>query len=229
MRRGRLRAASCFSVVGRRYLRDVLANVVDEAAAASPAIAYAYLAGARRDGTYSARHRTLRITQGTREWLDVLQVLVDRLGKTSWIYREGRSRRVWAIETTCVVDPMPRLAARDELVAFVRGYFDAEGGIPRSPRARFYVQLCQKDRDDLLHLKALMTRLGIDTGSLHNPSRRIDPSYWRFYVRAHHLGLFASAVGSWHPIKRSILDARFSGPTDAYSGRTTLNRPKPSA
>jgi hypothetical protein len=48
----------------------------------------AYLRGASRDGTFNRLHRTLRICQADVRWLRVLQRLLERLGKRSWMYRE---------------------------------------------------------------------------------------------------------------------------------------------
>jgi hypothetical protein len=65
----------------------------------------AYVSGASRDGTFSKRHKTLRISQADPRWLLALQILLARAGCRSWIYREG-ARNVWVIETTHqVVDP----------------------------------------------------------------------------------------------------------------------------
>ncbi len=56
----------------------------------------AYLLGALRDGTFNRLHRTTRISQADERWLRILQVLLQKLGKCGWIYREG-SRGVWTI------------------------------------------------------------------------------------------------------------------------------------
>ena len=200
-----------------------------------PGVARAYIAGASRDGHFSASHRTLRISQVHREWLDLLQVLLATLGKSGWIYRESRERRVWTLETSYLVDPAPDLHDRDEVVAFVRGYFDAEGGVPRRADDRFYVQFCQKDRHDLAGLQRYLDRIQIRTGTIHNPSARIDPEYWRLYVSASDLPRFAQVVGSWHPIKGPILASRFAAAVIpplacrrdrlGQPGATTLSRP----
>jgi len=49
----------------------------------------AYLQGASRDGTFNRLHNTLRISQADVRWLRVLERLLGRLGKRSWMYREG--------------------------------------------------------------------------------------------------------------------------------------------
>jgi hypothetical protein len=86
----------------------------------------------------------------------------------------------------------------------VRGYFDAEGGLPQSPGARFYIQFTRKDRVELKKVKAILAGMGIDCGEMHNPSVGVDPNYWRFYVRARSHRDFAEKVGSWHPRKAGI-------------------------
>jgi LAGLIDADG-like domain len=166
----------------------------------------AYLAGALRDGTFNRMHGTWRIAQADRAWLAVIGYLVERLGRRSWVYREG-SRNVWVLETRCGLEFDPVLRNPREKVAFVRGYFDAEGGIPRNSNARFYIQLTQKDRRDLERVKEILEDLGIACGRLHNPSARVDPDYWRFFVLSESRPAFVQVVGSWHPRKRRLLEA----------------------
>jgi LAGLIDADG-like domain len=179
------------------------------------------LAGASRDGTYSPRHRTVRISQKGTGWLEVLGEVLTRLGARSWKYREGQ-RDVWTLETTWW-DPVPATSHLD-IAAYARGYFDAEGGIPRDSGARFYIQFVQKDREDLSSLRKGLEILDIRCGRLHNPSVRVDPDYWRFFVRASSHSQFCSTVGSWHPRKRALIDRRcFAAPTsDAYPRTLSL-------
>ena len=95
-----------------------------------------------------------------------------------------------------------------DVAGFIRGYFDAEGGIPRSPDARFYIQLTQKNERDLDHLRMLCLGFGLQCGRMHNPSVRVDPNYWRFYIGVRSHQRFIERVGSWHPRKRSLLEDR---------------------
>jgi hypothetical protein len=103
----------------------------------------AYLEGARRDSTYSTLHNTFRYSQADRRWLVVLGLVLSKLHSRAWIYREGR-RRAWVLETVYCNAPEPCLGNAEERTAFVRGYFDAEGGIPRDKTGRFYIQFVQK-------------------------------------------------------------------------------------
>lgn len=170
-------------------------------------VARAYLIGALRDGTFSRLHKTIRIAQADIRWLRILQVLIKKLGSGSWIYREGR-RDVWVVETTCRLVRSIEFSSVTERIAFVRGYFDAEGGIPASQMDRFYIQFVQKDRADLDLLRHIVTGLGIRCGRIHNPSARVDPNYWRFYVLSISHEDFIRRIGSWHPRKRPLLEGR---------------------
>jgi hypothetical protein len=165
------------------------------------------LQGALRDGTFNKTHGTVRISQGDWRWLLVLQELFLKLGSRSWIYREG-SREVWVIESTCRLEWRPVVSSDREAAAFARGYFDAEGGVPRKIEDRFYIQLVQKDREDLERVWRYLERLGIRCGRIHNPSSRVDPNYWRFYVLGSSHEDFICRVGSWHPRKRPLLEWR---------------------
>jgi hypothetical protein len=169
----------------------------------------AYLLGALHDGTKSHLHGTHRISQKGTEWLERLRAMLAVMGHRSWLYREGKDRDVHVLETSASfleIDFDPDLLATTaERIAYVRGYFDAEGGLPRSAEARFYVQFTQKDRDELEKVKAILVSLGIACGKLHNPSSAVDPDYWRFYVRARSYQTFAAVVGSWHPRKETLL------------------------
>jgi hypothetical protein len=172
----------------------------------------AYLQGALGDATRSARHRTHRIGQADPRWLTVLTEILRRLGYRGWIYREGRSRSFWILETTApflsLTYDASGLVGLPEGLCYARGYFDAEGGMPRSADARLYVQFGQKNRDSLDCLREILTSWGIDCGRVHNPSARVDPQYWRFYVRAASHRRFMASVGSWHPRKRQAIDLR---------------------
>lgn len=170
----------------------------------------AYLQGALKDGTFSKTHCTHRIGQIEREWLELLQEMLSTLGYRGWIYKEGRSRNFWIVETlapflSTSFDAV-LLIGRAEGIAYVRGFFDAEGGIPRDVGSRFYVQFVQKDRRMLSVVREILISWGIGCGKLHNPSVRVDPDYWRFYVLARSHQRFLQLVGSWHPRKKALID-----------------------
>lgn len=171
-----------------------------------------YLQGALRDGTRSVRHRTHRIGQSDLMWIELLKEALRILEFRSWIYKEGRSRRLWILETTApflsVGFDASHLVGCPEGIDYVRGYFDAEGGMPRRSEARLYLQLTQKDRSNLESVRDILESEDIRCGRIHNPSVRVDPEYWRFFVRAESHGRFMSTVGSWHPRKRKQIETR---------------------
>jgi intein/homing endonuclease len=169
----------------------------------------AYLQGALHDA-YRRKNR-IRFSQKGTEWLLILQELLSILGHRSWIYREGK-RDVYNLETVAQFldfsfDPL-LLSTSEERAAYVRGFFDAEGGIPHSRSARFYIQLVQKDKAKMESIQYLLTSLGIKSGSLHNPSVRVDPNYWRCFVSTASHADFVRLIGSLHPKKQTLLAER---------------------
>jgi len=172
-------------------------------------VAIAYIHGTLGDATYSKLHNTFRISQSNRGWLLRLKKLVNGFGAKAWIYKEGSSRNVSILETTGKFlsrdfDPT-NLTAMPEKIAYVRGYFDAEGGVPRNSTNRFYIQFVQKNLKELEKVRNILEELGIKCGKIHNPSIKVDPEYWRFFVRAQSYQRFIELIGSWHPIKSLFL------------------------
>ncbi|HUD20553.1 MAG TPA: LAGLIDADG family homing endonuclease [Candidatus Saccharimonadales bacterium] len=171
----------------------------------------AYLWGAVHDGTYHYVHRTWRISQANDKWLQRIQDMLVQMGYRSWIYREGKSRSVSVIETTAdfLARPISLLEMSvQEQRAYIRGYFDAEGGIPRRADDWMYIQLCQKNRQELENISTVLERLGIHCGKIHNPSQRVDPNYWRLFIARKSHRDFIEIIGSWHPRKQLILKHR---------------------
>ena len=171
----------------------------------------AYLLGSLHDGTYSCNNR-YRFSQKGKQWLKVLQKLLSRLSYNSWIYREGATRNVYVLETLADFldfgfNPLV-LNKNEEKAAYVRGFFDAEGGIPRKRKARFYVQLVQNDKGKLKKIKKLLNDLHINTDVIHNPSKSVDPDYWRLYVLSNSLTKFVRGIGTWHPRKIRTIGRR---------------------
>src|SRR3989344_6014048 len=143
----------------------------------------AYLQGAMHDASLNKGKR-VRFTQKYRDWLVRLQKLLMIVGARSWIYQEGEARDLFVLETVCkkldfAFEPRT-LATVKQKIAYLRGFFDAEGGIPRNGK-RFYIQLVQKSYPKIELLKIFLHELGIESGKIHNPSVRIDPDYWRVY------------------------------------------------
>ena len=173
---------------------------------------FAYLQGSLRDGTRSTLHKTHRFCQSNRQWLLLLKAAFSLLGHRSWLYREGRERQIWILETTAPFldigfDAKPLLGSPEALL-FVRGYFDADGGMPKNHEARLYFQLCQKNFESLATAVELLESWDILCGRIHNPSVKVDPDYWRVFVRKQSHQSFIRMVSSWHPEKRQRMDNR---------------------
>lgn len=183
-----------------------------ELLATSASGAWSYLFGAAHDATTSLRHGTVRFGQRDKDWLSVLRILLEERGQRAWMYREGKTRDFWVLETSArwLAEELS-LNTHEERLAYARGYFDAEGGIPTSVSSRFYIQFVQKDRADIAVLQAALEVEGVTCGKLHRPTRNTDHPVWRFYVAARSHRAFVAKVGSWHPRKRRLLAARFGG------------------
>jgi len=171
----------------------------------------AYFQGALHDGTFNHHHATHRISQKGRTWLERLQHLLALLDHRSWIYQEGKDRDdMHVLETTAdflqvKYDP-ERLVTEAEKIAYLRGYFDAEGGMPRKLDAKpFQIQYAQKDAAELAKVRTILIELGINCGKMHVPSAKKDPNYWRFFISVPCNKEFARRIGSWHPRKEQLL------------------------
>ena len=169
-----------------------------------------YLLGALHDATFSSNRR-FRFSQKGTEWLEFLQMLFEKIGYKSWIYKEGKTRSVYVLETLAKFldfkfNPL-KLKSKQEKIGYIRGFFDAEGGIPKNGK-RFYIQLVQSNKKKLQQIKKVLEDLEIKTGKIHNPSHRVDPEYWRMFVPVNSQKKFAKVINSWHPKKIKIFRER---------------------
>lgn len=135
-----------------------------------------YLLGVLHDAT--ERKTTYRVAQKSCEYIELLARGIKLHGCSAWIYKEGRERDVYVVEFSKSVLNGFKLKTREDKIDYIRGYFDAEGGIAKDPRVAFYIYFAQKDLNDLLELKSYLEELGITCGKVHNPSKKADPYYW---------------------------------------------------
>jgi hypothetical protein len=178
----------------------------------TPRVTEAYLLGSLHDGTYNVRRKTHRFSQANIGWLQNLQRLFGELGHKAWIYKEGRNRNVYVLETSAKFlsiqfDPS-LLTSTEEKVAFIRGFFDAEGGVPINNSSRFYIQLVQKNQVKIAWLHSTLKDMNIRCGVIHIPSKRVDPNYFRFFISAQSYKDFIEQIGSWHPRKKLVFESR---------------------
>ena len=167
-------------------------------------ITKAYLLGVLHDST--ERKYTYRVSQKSEDYVKWIAFQLRKLGFHAWTYREGKNRSVYVVEFAKSVLKDVKIISRQNKIDYIRGYFDTDGGVAKSPRVRFYVYFCQKDLNDLKMCKQYLTDLHIDCGEIHNPSKKVDPHYWRFYVKAKSYLEFVKIIGSWHPEKQGYLN-----------------------
>lgn len=169
----------------------------------APQISKAYLLGLLHDAT--ERKTTFRIAQKNRKYLDFIKSELGILGAKSWIYKEGKNRNVWILEFSKKFLNHTQIISIQDKIDYLCGYFDAEGGITKSSKVRFYLYYCQKNFDELVQLRNYLEELNISCGVIHNPSKVRDPNFWRFYIAAKSYVRFAKIIGSRHPDKSEIL------------------------
>jgi intein-encoded DNA endonuclease-like protein len=151
------------------------------------------------DGT---KHKTTyRIAQKGIAFAKMLALGIKRLGRRAWVYQEGKLRDVYITEFSQSLLHNITIQTDQDKLDYVRGYFDAEGGVPKSSKVRFYIYFAQKNFNDLNQVKTILEGFGIHTGVIHNPSKSIDPKYWRFFIKANSYDSFIRIVGSSHPDK----------------------------
>lgn len=163
----------------------------------------AYLLGALHDAT--ERKTTYRIAQKSKAYIEFLAKGIKSLGRRAWMYKEGKSRNLYVVEFSKSLLKGAKIRSRQDKIDYIRGYFDAEGGIARNPKVRYYLYFAQKDLGDLQKVKNYLEELDVACGKIHNPSKKADPEYWRFFIRAKSYEDFAKIIGSWHPVKRRFL------------------------
>jgi intein-encoded DNA endonuclease-like protein len=151
------------------------------------------------------RKTTFRIAQKNQKYLNFIKSELLILGARSWIYKEGKDRNVWILEFSKKFLNHTRIISIQDKIDYLCGYFDAEGGIAKSSKVRFYLYYCQKNFDELLQLKNYLEELKIGCGVIHNPSKKRDPNFWRFYIAAKSYVEFAKIIGSKHPDKSKML------------------------
>jgi intein-encoded DNA endonuclease-like protein len=163
-----------------------------------------YLLGVLHDAT--ERKHTFRISQKDRSFVEYIARMIRHMGYNAWTYREGKTRNVYVVEFSKKVLAGAKIRTRQDKIDYVRGYFDAEGSVPRKPGARMYIYFAQKNKRDLEEVRSFLVGLGIKCGRVHNPSKRVDPQYWRFFVSVESYRDFAREIGSRHPNKRNVLE-----------------------
>ena len=169
----------------------------------APQISKAYIVGILHDAT--ERHTTLRVSQKSLEFVEMVANGIRSLGGNAWTYKEGSNRSVYIVEFSKSFLKEFEIVSERDKIDYIRGYFDADGGVAKSSKVRFYIYFAQKDYSDLEQVRNYLKEIRIDCGVIHNPSKRIDPYYWRFFVKAKSYVDFVQKIGSLHPEKAKYL------------------------
>src|SRR3990167_6046862 len=159
----------------------------------------AYLLGALHDAT--VRRLTYRIGAKDLSYVKFLQKGIIELGYKAWIYKEGRKRNYYIVEFVKSIFDKFKIESEQDKTDYIRGYFDTDGAIARSKSVRYYLYFSQKDKRDLSNVKNYLEQLGISCGVIHNPSKKKDAKYFRFFIKANSYSKFAKIIGSSHPVK----------------------------
>lgn len=163
----------------------------------------AYLLGVLHDAT--ERKNTFRISSKEKSFVKFLERMIKNLNHNAWIYKEGKNRHMYIVEFSKKIIKNVKICSKQEKIDYIRGYFDAEGSVPISSNVRFYIYFAQKNRNDLEQVKSYLLDIGIKCGKTHNPSKKVDPNYWRFYLSCTSYIKYIKEIGSWHPKKSQIL------------------------
>lgn len=169
----------------------------------TPQMSKAYLLGVLHDAT--ERRTTFRIATNNQPFSKILKNGIKKLGSGAWIYKEGKKRNLWIIEFPKSLLKNFRIKSNTDRLDYIRGYFDAEGGVAKSNKVRFYLSFSQKNNSDLTEVRNYLEENNISCGIIHNPSKRVDPNYWRFFIRAKSYAKFIKKIGSLHPVKSKLL------------------------
>ncbi len=163
-------------------------------------ITKAYLLGLLHDAT--EREGTFRIAQKSKLFLQlVAKGIRTGFEVGAWIYKEGKTRDVFVLEFSKSLLGSCIIRTEQEKVDYTRGFFDADGGIAKSSDVRFYLYFAQKNLSEIKRLRDYLLSVEISCGVIHNPSKKVDPDYWRFYISTKSHRDFARKIGSFHPGK----------------------------
>ena len=178
-----------------------------------------YLLGALRDGNLDVRkgkNYEIKIGQKDPNWLLLVKNLLDKnFGATANInnglVRVTQKKVVERIaEFSGIKSPQefwdtPKILASlrsTELIPYIRGFWDAEGGLPKNPEMtkraeQRYVSFHQKNKESLNFIRQKLIELGF------NPTKiTFCSEVFEFRICRHlEIKQFYEMIGSWHSEK----------------------------
>jgi len=141
-------------------------------------------------------------TQKNREWLENIRKLIKNDSGNAWIFKQ---RDIFVLETKfkplLEKKKIEKLTEKQKL-AYVAGFFDAEGGIPLQPKKSkyLYIQFVQKNPAKLKLIREILENTGIKCGVIHQYDKK-KSKCWRFFVRTQSHFRFIEKIKSKHPSK----------------------------
>ena len=188
-----------------------------------------YIAGALRDSSLKVREGKdyeLTVLQKDARWLYMLRDKLAALyGNGGRVYIEKRGERVYnvlrifdkkvvmnirdtiGITSRQVLWATPRFlknADKKCIKAYIQGFFDAEGGLPRNPAAKnqIYISFDQKNKEPLIFIREQLIKLN------YKPTQitYTHGTYQFRITRKQDIIRFIHQINSLHPEKRARLN-----------------------
>ncbi|MBI2075828.1 MAG: hypothetical protein HYT72_01095 [Candidatus Aenigmarchaeota archaeon] len=193
----------------------------------------AYLLGALRDATADVRkgkNYEIKIAQKETEWLRLLQKLFKKnfgfrgnitkhVNGTEILRLSGKAivqnileisemkipQELW--NTPTIIRKQPPEIQKD----YLRGFFDAEGGLPKDPKnaKQKYLSFSQKNREPLEFLRGVLIKQNFNPTNI-----TFCGNVWEFRLtRKKDLVNFNKTIGSWHKDRKRRLKILCNGIT----------------
>ena len=179
----------------------------------------AYLLGALRDASVDIRegkNYEIKIAQKNKKWLQKLQSIIKQKFGYKWkITKHRKNYYILRITQKKVVKKIIQLAEikmpqilwntptiirsqpLDIQKEYIKGFFDAEAGLPRNPKKWKYISFDQKAREPLEFIRKILIKLKFKPTNLTWTSE-----VWQFRLtRKIDIINFVEEIGSSHPDK----------------------------
>ncbi|MBI2674942.1 MAG: LAGLIDADG family homing endonuclease [Candidatus Aenigmarchaeota archaeon] len=186
----------------------------------------AYLLGALRDATADirkAKNYEIKISQKEMDWLVLLQKFFEtHFGIRGNITKHVNGAVILRLNGKDVVNSVleisemkipqefwetPKIIKIQPLeiqISYLRGFFDAEGGLPKNPgnAEQLYLSFSQKNKEAVRFLRKLLIKKGYKPTNI-----TFCGKVWEFRLaRKKDMIFFCDKIGSWHKDKKRRLE-----------------------
>ena len=193
----------------------------------------AYILGALRDATADVRkgkNYEIKIAQKETSWIQFLQKLFERnFGVSGNITSHVNGTQILRINGKEFVNEIleisemkipqehwntPSIMKKQPLEIqkyYIRGFFDAEGGLPKDPKnaKQKYLSFSQKNMDSLKFVREVLMRIGLNPTNI-----TFCGNVWEFRLtRKREFPIFYKTINSWHKDRKSRLEVLCNGIT----------------